>query len=172
MILTVIEPASLPVVQLRKCKQCKTVLPLSEYGRESTTARRVALGFINYKTKCKVCLRENQKGTRAAKRALERPVAGYECPGDCGRVYDPDTATTRSWVPDHDNQTHMVRKYLCRECNTTLGKSDDDPMRILGLMCYLGEHGKPIDLALVHVRLEQAVAKSKAIRDDIFSLVA
>jgi hypothetical protein len=129
--------------RFRQCYDCKELLPMSRFGRETSSTVR---GL--HKTACKACLKKNNKSGREAKKVLGlRPPLNHQCV--CKKIYlgdDPnDPQARRIFVPDHDHQTGLARGWLCRECNTGLGKIRDDTNTLVAMIAYLVQHGAPFD---------------------------
>lgn len=61
------------------------------------------------------------KATKEAKRNATPPPPGYRCP--ICNAKRPSRITT-TWDCDHDHRTGNFRGWLCRNCNSALGKID------------------------------------------------
>jgi Recombination endonuclease VII len=141
--------ASIGTPQTRLCKgKCGETKPLTEFGKE--------MGSVGLKkTKCKVCLNQQSKTSKLAKMRLGPIKTGHHCV--CDKTYRGEP-TGRSWVPDHDHDTGNPRDWLCRECNTTLGKMRDDPNILIALALYLTRFGKSCNYT---IQLKDVVATSQ-----------
>ncbi len=119
------------------CKGCGQYHALHAFGKEMG-----ALGLR--KTICKNCLNKRHKMAKMALKIMgDRPPPGYKgCP-ICDKIYDPLTASKRDFVPDHNHVTGLPRAWICRECNTTLGKYNDDAGKFWNFIAYIQkyEHG-------------------------------
>jgi len=64
--------------------------------------------------------------------------------GKCAICDRPEThirnGTVKALAVDHDHKTNKVRALLCSECNTGLGKFQDDPKVLLSAVEYLTKH--------------------------------
>jgi hypothetical protein len=65
--------------------------------------------------------------------------------GLCAICFKPEVrrkedGTLRALAVDHDHVTGRIRKLLCHRCNLGLGHFDDDIMRLVSAVTYLGEH--------------------------------
>jgi hypothetical protein len=139
------------------CTHCKIDKPITEYYR----SEKGATIDIIYKSRCKACdnakglekfhnLTPEQKRQRSSRitpqyrknSALktkygitleEYEIRYKEQNGKCAicqSVHD-------VLHVDHDHKTKIVRKLLCRKCNTMLGLADDDPERLIEAINYL-----------------------------------
>lgn len=116
----------------QQCRHCRIRKPLYEYGRDKR-------GRYGHETRCKACSRVQHKRATNAKLSLGgKPSSDYLCPICLEHNEYED------WCPDHDNGTGLSRQWLCRECNTGLGRFNDDPRVVLRVLSYLARHGKGI----------------------------
>lgn len=133
----------------RKCRQCKTVKPLSEFNRHgpSPEGRRLRCSrctsmyqkLYRVQNPSKVAARERSKNLRRYyginpeeyDKLLTWSDGGCAiCGAKKGR------ADLRLYI-DHDHTTGMVRGLLCNQCNQGLGNFRDDVRLLKIAIAYL-----------------------------------
>lgn len=137
-------------METKQCQRCKQHLPLSMYGKLSSSKD----GF-NYR--CKPCA--NQANKESAARNPDRLATSkrnswlqrnYGIDNDeydrmvreqddkCGCCGTADKGTNRSyWCVDHDHQTGVVRGLLCATCNKSIGQLGDTVEALERALAYL-----------------------------------
>lgn len=109
----------------KECKACLVEKSIFEFEKNQRTPK----GAVNRRSECKDCRKGNRKPLSVAKRKSfetenPRPPIGdtFECP-ICEKMF---TVQKGSVNLDHDQETGEPRGYLCSQCNTGMGKLDDD----------------------------------------------
>jgi hypothetical protein len=64
----------------------------------------------------------------------------YKC-AVCGDKFEPDGKMKDPCV-DHNHDTGAVRELICRQCNLTIGRAEDNITRLEKAIAYLRRHGK------------------------------
>lgn len=108
------------------CSICKEVKPEKEFR---TIYYRKG-GHRVYGNQCKACERDTKKLIYQLKKLHPKPKDG-KCQA-CGDV--PDVLHL-----DHDHATGEFRGYVCEGCNHSMGKSNDDPEKLIKQAEYLRE---------------------------------
>lgn len=54
--------------------------------------------------------------------------------------FDGRAGSIRSLAVDHCHKTNKIRELLCNRCNTTIGKSDDNPELLIKMANYIIKH--------------------------------
>lgn len=117
-----------PIAQ--ECRGCGERKLLSDFSRDKR-------GRFGRERRCKECSRRQHRLAREAKVSLgPKPALGYICP-ICELMNE-----YSDWCPDHDNATGKAREYLCRQCNTGIGRFKDSPTVLMRALWYLAKHGK------------------------------
>jgi hypothetical protein len=121
---------------MKTCNRCFEEKPYSEFY-EKTNMKD------GYRNQCKVCVRSG----RVAKRFdltldhLNRMKAEHS--GECDICGSEETAivygTTKTLAVDHCHKTGRIRGFLCQNCNTALGKFNDDIELLKSAIEYLKE---------------------------------
>lgn len=121
----------------KRCPDCGETKPLDEFYKN----RRATYGVGTY---CKECTKPRNRAA-LAKRRKEQPhlvrEANMRARGvkfnltseECQALLDNGCAicgTKDKLHIDHDHLTGHVREALCRSCNWTLGRMEDDPERL------------------------------------------
>ena len=74
-------------------------------------------------------------------KTIEQWEAMFEAQGKacacCGGI---EPGNKRGWHTDHCHQTKKVRGILCHQCNSALGHSKEDVVRLQALIDYLRKH--------------------------------
>jgi hypothetical protein len=132
----------------RTCTKCKQDLPITEFYKQASKNS-------GYKSHCKACVRQQRKEYYATpegyKYAIEKAwrdkgmvftVEEYDAMlqeqelgcAICGA--ESNKNGTRLCV-DHCHTTGKIRGILCNDCNTTLGKFNDDVELLQNAIDYL-----------------------------------
>lgn len=107
------------------CKSCERHLPESAFSAFAlhTFNREKGSNTANgggTAARCKDCRSEYDKGKRIAlKNAPPRPTVPTPCQC-CGKVKQPEDIQL-----DHDHITYEFRGWLCKSCNSGIGKMGD-----------------------------------------------
>lgn len=135
---------------LRRCSECKRVLPLTDFYPGSPKSKK---GW----TYCRSCEGERGRRRREANPGLSTKVARrlrygilpdqYEQlvaaqGGFCAICGEVSSVKRRDGRPrqldlDHDHSTGLVRGLLCVRCNRGIGLLDDDPALLQAAALYL-----------------------------------
>jgi hypothetical protein len=108
------------------CSVCKEVKPEKEFR----TIYFKKGGHRVYGNQCKVCDSYMHKLLRTLKKLNPKPKDG-KCQA-CGDI--PDVLHL-----DHDHSTEEFRGWVCEGCNHSMGKSNDDPEKLIKQAEYLRE---------------------------------
>ena len=108
----------------RVCYQCKETRNILQYS----TVNKDNFGRAFTKKICNPCVRENQKIIRRL-RNLYEPMKPDHCML-CENSSD-------VLEIDHCHITGQFRGWLCLDCNTTLGRMDDNPQFFINAIEYL-----------------------------------
>jgi hypothetical protein len=98
------------------------------------------------KRTCSSCSGRNPALSARGRLTTEQYNAMVEAQGGlCAICFKPEVrrkedGTLRALAVDHDHVTGRIRKLLCHRCNLGLGHFDDDIMRLVSAVTYLGEH--------------------------------
>jgi len=104
----------------RMCLYCKKNLPSSAFTKHSHSRD-------NLDTRCKKCVRKNQK-LRKKLRSIAPPKPEFcEC---CGKI-------PKKWNIDHDHKTLEIRGWICDQCNAGIGQLGDTVESIKKALKYL-----------------------------------
>ncbi len=125
----------------KECKKCLGVKSIFEFEKNQRTPN----GAVNRRSECKPC-RKGRKGIPVkARREFEknnpRPDIGdiFHCP-ICKKIF---TVTTNQSVNlDHDNETGEIRGWMCGDCNTSMGRLNDDISTLARAILWLKDKGK------------------------------
>jgi hypothetical protein len=140
----------------KHCKRCNSTLSTDEFNRDKR--RTDGLGFY-----CRTCTRRMAKTSwqrrvedplkraewvakeraRHLKRKYGISVEDYDQllasqDGKCAICDATECQSGSALAVDHCHSTGKVRGILCRDCNTTLGKFNDDRSRFFKAIAYLG----------------------------------
>jgi len=125
----------------RFCPECNDFLPLSEFYKDGRTSCgltrkcRTHHSRRSYKSRqknpqhaTKSARYEYSRARNLAKYGLdeEKFQARLDEQGGCGICLRTEPVGN-GWQVDHDHKTGRVRGILCSNCNTALGKFQDDP---------------------------------------------
>ena len=105
----------------KQCNICKEFKLLNNFKISNTTPRK-----IHYKSFCKSCANKISKECREIRK--NAPPQTEQCEL-CGKV-------CKTYL-DHDHLTLSFRGWLCNECNTGLGKFNDDIQLLQKAITYL-----------------------------------
>lgn len=115
---------------LQTCRHCVIAKPLSNFGRDKR-------GRYGRETRCKPCSKIQHDGCNRAKKLIgPKPEknSGYKCP-ICRK-----SCEFNDWCPDHDRETGRAREWICRGCNTSIGKFKEDPEALQRAIDYIISH--------------------------------
>ena len=113
-------------VEFKVCVICGEERVLSDYPKHK-------LMKDNLDSRCRQCVREQQKIRNSLKKTAPPKPDVCEC---CGE--DPELKQYRPfWVLDEDHETGCFRGWLCDECNLGLGKLGDNLEGIMKAVRYL-----------------------------------
>ena len=108
------------------CSICNEVKP--EYKFRTIYFKKG--GYRVYGNQCKSCMSEMGKLVNTLKKLHPKPKDG-KCQA-CGDI--PEVLCL-----DHDHATGKFRGYVCEGCNHSMGKSNDDPEKLIRQAEYLRE---------------------------------
>lgn len=108
------------------CKDCKEEKPLVDFR----TAYWGKQGNRIYCNQCSACHNKATALVRTLKKLHPKPKDG-KCEA-CGGT--PDVLHL-----DHDHATEKFRGWVCEGCNHSMGKSNDDPEKLIKQAEYLRE---------------------------------
>ena len=111
-------------MDLRRCRTCLTERNLHDFGVNNTFVD----GRTLRKHTCKACMATRARTLYQLHKAHKPPVDAC-CP-ICMRP-------TRRWVLDHDHATGTFRGWLCNDCNSSMGKFNDDVAILRRAILYL-----------------------------------
>lgn len=118
--------------KFRSCTHCRSLLPIAYNFSQTTVTNRNRRFF---KTTCKSCCSTQSKILKGIKKRIPLPK---EYRVNCGIC---QTLLTRKngkkVMYDHCHNTGAFRGFLCRSCNTSLGKFKDDRELLLKAVDYL-----------------------------------
>ena len=99
-----------------------------------------ATGTIYYKHTCKKCTNEFRKQLALIKQKVT--VKSHNVPCEICRRTMGKSGRMRM-ILDHDHKTGKLRGLICNDCNTSIGKFNDDPKLLMRGFWYLvrGEKG-------------------------------
>jgi len=123
------------------CKKCKSMQPLSNYGKDS--------GSNKLTSSCNSCLKRLKKQTAQLLKRIPPPPENYLCPG-CNRDEQTIRNTLRFrkrkagrvWSLDHDHETGNFRGWICNKCNLAIGNMNDDLEYAKRLVKYLEKYAR------------------------------
>ena len=130
---------------MKHCPCCKTDKPLSEYTKK---------GVDKLQSYCKPCARQKTNEYRRTKYSPDKKRASdlkfkygitpedynrmFTAQGGCCFICERHQSEfKRKLAVDHCHKTHKVRGLLCDNCNTALGKLDDNIERLTRAISYL-----------------------------------
>ena len=141
--------------RLKRCGKCKEYLPLHSFSKTTQTKDKLYCY-------CRACVSETAKESH---RRLKADPVRYEAylakersrhlkrkyginaetydamlasqGGGCAICGATECSSGAALAVDHCHRTGKVRGILCRDCNTTLGKFNDDRNRFLKAIEYL-----------------------------------
>ena len=105
----------------RQCSLCKDFKLLSDFKISNTTPKK-----IHYKSFCKSCDSKISKDRREIRK--NAPPQSEQC-DLCGKV-------CKTYL-DHCHNSLLFRGWLCNECNTGLGKFNEDTNLLKKAITYL-----------------------------------
>jgi len=120
------------------CIKCKTYKEISKFPFRETAkkARR---------STCKDCAAILTKIVKELKQQYLKPSdPNYTCPC-CDKIEDELKEYGRwqdqsVWVLDHDHSTNTFRGWICNNCNTALGRFEDNTETLDRVIKYLKKH--------------------------------
>jgi hypothetical protein len=114
-----------PTAKCRRCKQDKT---LDNYHKDKRTPN----GHYDVCRQCRILHRGITRNAEKNKEAILQSQ-NNAC-AICGLTAQKDE---RTFVIDHNHDTHLVRGILCSNCNVGLGYFKDQPGRLAMAIKYL-----------------------------------
>ena len=118
---------------MKQCRSCGIHKPLEGFYQRPSKSKR--------ETECISCEKERQRQNKLKKRYGitaqqydEMYAAQSGCCAICGKH---QTQLKKSLAVDHDHKTGQVRGLLCFDCNTGIGKLQDDEQLILNAARYI-----------------------------------
>jgi hypothetical protein len=108
------------------CSVCKEVKPEKEFR----TIFFKKGGLRSYGNQCKLCNKKMHRTLYKLKKLNPKPKDG-KCEA-CGDI--PDALHL-----DHNHATEKFRGWVCEGCNHSMGKSNDDPEKLIKQAEYLRE---------------------------------
>ena len=139
----------------RVCSECEVEKPIGEFPLRSKSYRETHPGFERNR-KCRDCVRNRNREQKRSKpptseQQLRWTLASYGLTldeyqamvekqgGRCAICKNPPLVSTGRLSVDHHHGTGQVRGLLCATCNAGLGHFQDDPVRIMAALQYLGD---------------------------------
>ena len=113
---------------MKKCTECGAVKEKSEFSKAK-------LGKDGLRSKCKDCCRSYEM-QRVYGITLEKYDSMLADQDGCCAICKTETSKGRFAI-DHCHTTGEVRGLLCFDCNTGIGKLQDDPSLLLAAYNYL-----------------------------------
>lgn len=118
------------------CRKCNEYLPENMFSPYAV--KILSKDWDNMKGQgggcavwCKACKKEYHKGKHLAKsKAPPKPKEAIPC-YNCDRMTEPNKL-----MLDHCHETHVFRGWLCRDCNTGIGKLGDTAQGIAKALVY------------------------------------
>ena len=107
-----------------ECKNCHKILPASSFHSKGT---KNSAGIFYLQRACKDCVSEEWNIRR--KLYITSPPK----PKHCGRCHK----KTKNLELDHQHEPVIFRGWLCKECNTGIGKLGDNLEGVLQTAIYL-----------------------------------
>ena len=125
----------------RECKKCHEVKSIFEFERNQRTPK----GAMNRRSECKPC-RKTRRGISVKDRSEferlnPRPTVGdtFGCPV-CQRIFT--IRNNQSVNLDHDNETGEIRGWICNDCNTGMGKMNDNINTLARAIAWIKSLGR------------------------------
>jgi hypothetical protein len=114
---------------MKTCTVCGETQPFSEFARTQSSKSK-----DGFRSRCKQCdtaaYRQRKYGISREAFAAMLAEQDYSCAA-CGVPVDESSPL------DHCHLSGQVRAILCFDCNTTLGRFNEDARRLQGLLTYL-----------------------------------
>ena len=145
--------------RLKRCGKCKQHLPVNQFSKTTQTKDKLYCY-------CKACTSEAARLAHSRLKADPVRYAAYLAKerdrhlkrkfgisstdydsmlasqgGGCAICGATECSSGAALAVDHCHRTGKVRGILCRDCNTTLGKFNDDRNRFLKAIDYLDRAG-------------------------------
>lgn len=124
-------------MQVKKCKDCKQTLPVTEFSMLKNNQYNTLASY------CKACVRIRGRTSDLKKRygitvdEFNEMIEKQE--NKCGLCEERLFSGRRTHV-DHCHSSGKIRKLLCPNCNTGLGKFKDSPNLLRKAAAYLEEN--------------------------------
>ena len=98
------------------CSRCGLLKSLFDVSKRSATRHGVVTAYL--KTRCTDCTKHARRQRTKLHKIFSNPPPGTPC--ECCE------GVSRILVLDHDHNTGAFRGWICRECNSGLGKFGDN----------------------------------------------
>ena len=121
-----------------KCSVCRVIKSNTVFSYKKSTGED---GFrTKSNTQCDTCkARLNKERYEVRKIAPPKPQDGDNC-WACGKpVWKEKDGIKNSWQCDHEHGKIKFRGWICKPCNTGLGKVGDSPETVIKVLYYLLE---------------------------------
>lgn len=122
---------------MKKCSYCNICKAVSNFNSHPLTLDRL-------QSNCSGCIRDLALARKLGLDAREIIERRAKHSGRCDCCGKPETAAVgqnnpepRALALDHDHRTGKVRGLICMNCNTVLGKVQDDEEWLIQLINYL-----------------------------------
>lgn len=122
-----------PVHSHRMCQLCKWLMPVATNFEINNCASTT--GKIFRKWTCSHCRKKTSKQLRYIKKNINmKQYYGKKCPICLLKMSAKGSVRA---IPDHCHTTGKFRGVICNNCNTAIGKLNDDPNMLRRALLYL-----------------------------------
>lgn len=117
----------------RECRRCNRYMPLDKNFEPNNS--KSTHGKIFRKWTCMSCRAVTKFQLRRIKKLLRmEDYYGTKCPICCRVMHGHGSVRA---VPDHCHLSGNFRGVICNDCNTSIGKLNDDPKTLMRAVSYL-----------------------------------
>ena len=128
---------------LIECHKCHIKQPVENF--------QVVIGKKNgyeIKRMCKSCKKGHGLVLEELRKANKYPDDDYRCPiceKNMAEVSKYKQKRLSQWVLDHCHETNTFRGWLCGNCNTGIGRFNDDVEKVSKALLYLQKHKEKLE---------------------------